>query len=106
MPKCESKSAPLRMQGNNFLDNPSNLLLYVMERNNRSSLGRKRAKVTCLVDQQGQGFVGISLLESFETDSGKISDEVRELLREILVCISNSSTTMEIYGLLGHVASQ
>jgi len=78
---------PLRMQGNNSLDNPANLLFYVMEGERRSQiwgLNLKSVKVTCFVDQQSHCFVGISLLESFEADSDKISGEMRELLREIL----------------------
>ena len=50
-------------------------------------------------------FRRISLLEIFDADSGKISDEMRELLREILAFVSNSFYH-NIHDLLGHAVSQ
>jgi len=54
----------------------------------------KSVKVTGLIDQQSHCLVRISLVESFEADSGKISDEMRELLREILAFVGNSFAIM------------
>ena len=71
------------MRGNSPLDNPANLLFYARERKSRSRI-LKSVKVTSFVDQQSRSFVGISFLESFEADSGKISHEMRDLLQENL----------------------
>jgi len=106
----EFKSVPLRMQGNGSLDNPANLLFYVRETKYRSrirGLNPKSVKVMCFVDQQSQCVVWISLVESFEADSGNISDEVRELVREVLAFFSNRfCLNVDNYDLLGHAASQ
>jgi len=70
-----------------------------MERDSPSrirGINMKSMKVTGFVDQKSHYFVGISLLEGFKADSGKISDEMRELLQEILGFISNSFRHNEI----------
>jgi len=43
-------------------------------------------RVICLVDEQSQCFVRtrLRLAETLEADSAKISDEMRELLQEVL----------------------
>jgi len=47
-----------------------------------------------LVDQQNQCFVWISLAETLKADSGKIGDEMRELLQEVLAFVSKCCATM------------
>jgi len=85
------------MQGDDPLDNLANLMSYVREIECRSRIqGRKlsNVRVMCLIDQQSQCFVWISLVETLEEDSGKISDEVRELLQEVLAFISKCFAIM------------
>jgi len=94
---CEFKFVSLRMQGDDPLDNPANLMSYVKEIKRRSRIQRcklRNVRVICLVDQQSQWFVWISLAETLEADSGKISDEMRELPQEVLVFVSKRFATM------------
>ena len=94
---CEFKTVSLRMQGDDSLDNPANLVSYVREIKRRSRIqgGKLRnVRVMCLVDQQSQYLVRMSLAETLEADSGKISDETRELLQEVLAFVKKCFTTM------------
>ena len=94
---CELKSVPLGMQGDDPLDNLANSLFYAKERETWSRIrgwNPKNLRVLCLIDQQSQCFVGISLVESFEADSEKLRVEARELLREILAFVSNRFAIM------------
>jgi len=96
---CEFKAVSLRMQGDDPLDNAVNLVPYVTEIECRSRIQRcklKNVRVICLVDEQSQCFVRIRLrlAETLEADSAKISDEMRELLQEVLAFVSKCGATM------------
>ena len=85
------------MQSDDPLDNAASLVSYVREIEFQSRIQRcklRDVRVMCLVDQQNQCFVGISLPETLKADNGKISDEMRKLLQEILAFVSKCFAIM------------